>query len=109
MQFGAGNTVFANATTSPITTAPGNLLSGCFTDSFGGNTEGSFSAGTGEVAGLLADFSSPPLWTGDYIPSAPGGAVTYTSKGNGGFTNAIMIEYAAASEGTPDAMFFGAP
>jgi hypothetical protein len=107
VQFSAGDTVFANATTAPITTTAGNVLSGGFTDSFGGNAEGSFSAGTGEQSGQLSGYASPPTWAADYIPSGPGGTVTYTSNGSRGFTNAIMVEYAAASETTRDAMFFG--
>jgi hypothetical protein len=114
VQYSAGNTVFANATTAPLTTTSGNLLSGGFTDSFGGLAEGSFSAGTGEVAGQTSGYGTPPIWASDFIPSGPGGSITYTSKGSGGYTNAILIEYAVATAPptnnnitTNDAIFFG--
>lgn len=109
VQAGVGNTVFSNATTAPITTTAGNLLAGGFSDSFGGVAEGTFSAGTGEQSGQGTGFASPPMWAADFIPSGPGGSVTYTSHGSGGYTNAILVEYAVASSVKPNALFFGVP
>jgi hypothetical protein len=103
----ANNSLGNVAGALPGATVSGNLVTCASSDNFGDTAKATTSSGT-VTAGITCGGGYTNARGGDH-QSAPGGSLTMTTAGGGGWTNIIVVEYTVSGAAAEvNAQFFGA-